>query len=224
MLVLTKKGVIVSISSFDSSFINLEDHDIKNSLFEGFQIEEGFTFRSFFSMLSRYPTLSQFFQIAQSYIEEFNSLDVPQQEINKIAVLTPVNTVHLNMLTSHNKLEVFSYGEFNNILTEDISSMYMKEYIDYHLNVNSCTQFDNISEENAVTSTYLEYQPEAFFDLLTFVRIIIDNVSLHGFAEERNQVIEEIEHELQEHQQELENDAKVITDNIFDDIRRGNPQ
>lgn len=222
MLVLTKKGQIISISSFDSTTILLEDNDIKNSIFEGFRIEEGFTFRSFFTMLSNYPTLSQFFQTAQSYIEEFQSLNIPVQSFNKIAVLTPVNAVHLDVLTSYNKIEVFSYGEFDQLLSEDISSMYMSEYIDYHLNINTLTQFDSISDDNKIESTYLEYHPETVFDLLTFVKIIIHEVSLHGFSEERNQIIEEIEQNLKEHQQELENDAKEISANIFDEIRKDN--
>lgn len=221
MLKINNKGQIFSFSDFDDKLVLLTDLDIKNSLFDAFNLDDDFTFKSFFEMLKNYPSITSFFPVIQSYLDEYLILKEIDELSDKIAVITPVHTVHLGIMDSYNKLEVYIWGDEANFVDEDISSMYLKEYINYKLNINTLTLFENVDENNTIDGVYFENHNETVFDLLNFVKFVIENISLHGFVEERNQLIDEVEKEIQERNESIEEESKEIAKNIMKQITFG---
>ena len=55
MLRLSKEGHIFTVSELDGKSVLLENEDLYNNFFQNFEIEEEFSFVSFFEMIKQYP-------------------------------------------------------------------------------------------------------------------------------------------------------------------------
>jgi len=234
MLKITTNGDIVTFSKVDNNLVLLDNADLQNTLFQAFDLDHEFTFSSFFSMLKKYPVFSNFFQTAISYIKEYETLNIEMNSSTsgKVAVITPNTILNNGVISNRHTLEVYKYKELsdNNIdeininessTTDDVSSMYLKDYANYRIALNSLARLDQIDEEGIITTLYLECYSENEFNLLSFVHFVLSNISLHGFVEERNHVIKEIEVEQKEHQEALEAESIEITNSILERIKYG---
>lgn len=56
---------------------------------------------------------------------------------------------------------------------------------------------------------------------MDFVNFVFNTISLHGFVEERNTVIEEIERDEKEMKEHLESEANDLTAKFFEQIKSG---
>lgn len=222
MLRLSKEGQIFTVSELDSKSILLENEDLYNSLFQSFEIEEDFSMVSFFEMIKQYPLFLKFFQEGNSYLEEYEAADKSVGvDTDKIAVVTPHFMLKDGVISQYTKMEVYFYNNAEAFCSDDISSMYLKDYINYRIGINSLAFVDSIDEQGVSDSLYLEYFPETHFNLLNFVHFVFDTISLHGFVEERNTVIEEIERDEKEFQENLETEASDIAAKLLEQIKFG---
>lgn len=222
MLRLSKEGQIFTVSEIDGKSVLLENQDLYNSLFQNFEIEEDYSVISFFEMIKQYPLFLNFFQQGLSYLEEYESVDKTlNMDNDKIAVITPQFVLKDGVITQFNKMEVYFYKNPEAVCEDDISAMYLKDYINYRIGINSLAFVDSIDEEGVSESLYLEYFPETQFNLLNFVHFVFNSISLHGFVDERNNVIEEIERDEKEMQEQLESEANDLTAKLLDQIKFG---
>lgn len=222
MLRLSKEGHIFTVSELDGKSVLLENEDLYNSFFQNFEIEEDFSVVSFFEMIKQYPLFLKFFQQAESYLEEYEAIDKSEcPETDKIAVITPNFMLKDGVISQFNKMEVYFYNNSESFCEDDLSSMYLKEYINYRIGINSLAFVDSIDEDGKSDSLYFEYFPETQFNLLNFVHFVFDTISLHGFVEERNTVIEEIERDEKEMQQHLETEANDLAAQFLNQIKSG---
>lgn len=222
MLRLSKEGHIFTVSELDGKSVLLENEDLYNSVFQNFEIEEDFSVVSFFEMIKQYPLFLKFFQQGASYLEEYEAIDKSVgQDCDKIAVITPQFMLKDGVISQFNKMEVYFYNNAESFCEDDLSSMYLKDYIHYKIGINSLAFVDSIDENGVSDSLYLEYFPETQFHLLNFVHFVFDTISLHGFVEERNTVIEEIERDEKEMQEHLEIEANDLTAKFLEQIKSG---
>ena len=149
MLRLSKEGHIFTVSELDGKSVLLENEDLYNNFFQNFEIEEEFSFVSFFEMIKQYPLFLKFFQQGASYLEEYESIDQSVgQDYNKIAVITSHFMLKDTVMTQFNKMEVYFYSESESFCGDDLSSMYLKDYIHYRLGINAVAFVDSIDENN----------------------------------------------------------------------------
>jgi hypothetical protein len=222
MLRLSKEGQIFTVSDIDGKSVLLENQDLYNSIFQNFEIEEDYSVISFFEMIKQYPLFLNFFQQGLSYLEEYESVDKTLTVDNdKIAVITPQFVLKDGVITLFNKMEVYFYKDPEAVCHDDISAMYLKDYIHYRIGINSLAFVDSIDDEGVSESLYLEYFPENQFNLLNFVHFVFNSISLHGFVDERNTVIEEIERDEKEMQEQLESEANDLTAKLLEQIKFG---
>jgi hypothetical protein len=222
MLRLSKEGHIFTVSELDGKSVLLENEDLYNNVFQSFEIEEDFSFISFFEMVKQYPLFLKFFQQGSSYLEEYELIDKSVgKDTNKIAVITPQFMFKAEVMSQFNKMEIYSYNESESYCDDDISSMYLKDYINYRLGINSLALVDSVDENGVSESVYFEYFPETQFSLMDFVHFVFNTISLHGFVEERNTVIEEIERDEKEMKEHLESEANDLTAKFFEQIKSG---
>lgn len=222
MLRLSKEGHIFTVSEIDGKSVLLENEDLYNSFFQSFEIEEDFTVISFFEMIKQYPLFLKFFQQGSSYLEEYEAINQSEcPATDKIAVVTPNFMIKDGVISQFNKMEVYFYNNAESFCEDDLSSMYLKEYINYRIGINSLAFVDNIDENGVSDSLYFEYFPETQFHLLSFVHFVFDTISLHGFVEERNTLIQEIERDEKETQEHLETTASALTAKFFEQIKSG---
>lgn len=222
MLRLSKEGHVFTVSELDGKSVLLENEDLYNNVFQSFEIEEDFSFVSFFEMVKQYPLFLKFFQQGASYLEEYELIDKSVgKDTNKIAVITTQFMFKAEVMSQFNKMEVYSYNESDSYCDDDISSMYLKDYINYRLGINSLALVDSVDENGVSESVYFEYFPETQFSLMDFVNFVFNTISLHGFVEERNTVIEEIERDEKEMKEHLESEANDLTAKFFEQIKSG---
>lgn len=222
MLRLSKEGQIFTVSELDGKSVLLENEDLYNSIFQNFEIEEDYSVVSFFEMIKQYPLFLNFFQQGASYLEEYDGIDKSKgKDTDKIAVITPHFVLKDGVITQFNKMEVYYYNNAESFCKDDISSMYLKDYINYRLGINSLAFVDSIDENGTSDSLYLEYFPDTQFHLLNFVHFVFNTISLHGYVEERNTVIEEIERDEKEMQDHLETEASELAAKLLNQIKSG---
>lgn len=223
MLEINNEGEVYGISPLDGVAVLLDDRDLYHCMFQPFLLHEDFTFSSFFKMIKKYPVFSKFFQTAISYLQEYeNSLpDIDPTPNKKIAIITPNVLLNNGVMTYSKNMEVYILNEEASLCTDDVSSMYLKDYANYRLGMNTVALLDTIDENGTLVSMYLDYYIQKEFSLLNFVEFILSNISLHGFVEERNTVIHEIEVEKKEFDEFLETESKEIAHDILNKIKYG---
>ncbi len=220
MLLISADGKIYSLSTLDDECIELNNEDVKNCMFDSFSLDNEFTFDSFFKMIIQYPVLKTFFPIIDSYIDEYKSIE-NKKETNKIAVIMPIYTVMQNIITHQEDIQIFMLGEETYQLEEDITNMYLSDYINYKLNINTLSLLEHFKDDNTRDASYFDNIQEDIFDLFTFVKFVIKNITLHGFVEERNQHIQEVENHEKEEKYEIEQESIRLAKDIMRKISNG---
>ena len=84
MLRLSKEGHIFTVSELDGKSVLLENEDLYNNVFQSFEIEEDFSFVSFFKMVKQYPLFLKFFQQGASYLEEYELIENIREDLSSL--------------------------------------------------------------------------------------------------------------------------------------------
>lgn len=225
MLSLDKDGSIYYIDS-DNKNILMDNVDIKNMLFSGLVLDESFSYRSFFLLLEKYDFFTTIFEYANSYIEEFESLETPKQkeegDLQKLSVLTPcVNLINEEMVISY-KMEIYYKDDPDTDVNEDLSIMKMEEYIDYVILLNSIGHIiSGQTDSDEIDYTFINFNPSMHIPLIEFINLVLNNLSVHGYPFERNNVITSLNESLEEDNDYLEEQAKDITEGILKAMQKG---
>lgn len=231
MLTLNKDGSIHYIDT-DDTVVLMNNDDIKNMLFHSFILDPDYSFISFFNMLDKYPFFLNLFSQASPYLEEFKSLNCDKDDMHesKIAVITPTVSVATNELFMNYRMEVYFKVDPSGITDDDISIMYMKDYVHFIIGMNIlATVFSQADEDDdeeegniAVNCSFLDFDPTAHVSLIDFIKIILDNISLHGVPSERNKIIHDLEESFIEDELYLKDQADNIAADILNKIKGGN--
>jgi hypothetical protein len=204
-LLLSKTGDICYFSNEAKREILLNDDDLANFLFSPIIIKTGYTVESLFRSLIKYPILQKLFPIIKDYILEYESITESVHN-DFILVVSSVNTIFNNRLDIKNKIEIYDENK-NYYSNVDISLMPLSNYINYSVSFNELSAIETFEDDNLnqIIIDYFEFNFEENFNLISFFKVLIDNISLHGCVSERNAVIQSLYEERKE--LELESDA-----------------
>lgn len=231
MLTLNKDGSINYIDT-DDKVVLMNNDDIKNMLFNSFILETGYSFASFFTMLEKYPFFLSIFSQASPYLEEFKSLNYDKDDMHeaKIAVITPMVSVVTDELLVNYRLEVYYTVDPAGITDDDVSIMHMRDYVHFEIGMNVLaavlSQADESEDDEegniSVNCTYLDFDPTAHLSLIDFIKLVLENISMHGIPFERNKIIHELEESFMEDEIYLKDQANNIAADILNKIKGGN--
>lgn len=231
MLTLNKDGSINYIDT-DDKVVLMNNDDIKNMLFNSFILETDYSFVSFFNMIEKYPFFLSIFSQASPYLEEFKSLNYDKDDMHeaKIAVITPMVSVATQELLVNYRMEVYYTVDPAGITDDDVSIMHMKDYIHFSIGMNVLAAVLSPADEEdddengnlSVNCTYLDFDPCAHLSLIDFIKIVLENVSMHGVPVERNKIIHELEASFMEDEIYLKEQADDIAADILNKMKGGN--
>ncbi len=204
-LLLSKTGDISYFFNETKREIVLNNEDLTNLLFSPIIIKTGYTIESFFKSLIKYPILQKIFPIIKDYILEYETINESVHN-DLIIVLSSINTIFNNRLDIKNKIEIYDDNK-NYYPHVDISLMPLSSYINYNVSFNELAAIETFEDEdlNKIVMDYFEFNFEEHFNLISFFKTLVDNISLHGLVSERNAVINALREERKE--LELESDA-----------------
>lgn len=224
ILKLNKDGNIMIESTTSKREVLMNNHDIQNLVFSRFQIENKYTFNSFFKMFQNYPFLQTLFPIMKDYINEYETIDAKDIDSairnNHFLVLTTATTIRNGFISNEILTEVYNSSDvFQEHL--NISIMKINDYIDFNIALNTLAIFeaDNVIEEEGFENTtppqiYFEIDVTGTYDFITFVKTLVNSITACGFSSERNKVIEEMNKE----KEILKLEADRITAKIMGDL------
>ncbi len=232
MLTLNKDGSINYIDT-DDKVVLMNNDDIKNMLFNSFILDTEYSFVSFFNMLEKYPFFLSLFSQASPYLEEFKSLNYDKDDMHeaKIAVITPMVSVFTEELHIDYRMEVYFTVDPAGITDDDVSIMHMRDYVHFGIGMNvlaavlSPADEDEDDDEDgniSVKCSYLDFDPTIHLSLIDFIKIVLENVSMHGVPVERNKIIHELEASFIEDEIYLKEQANDIAADILNKMKGGN--
>lgn len=211
-LILRNNGLISCICNNSKKQVVLNNSDLENLLFSNIFIQEHFNFNSLFKMFNNYPILLVLFPMMKDYLSEFESIQELKTEISEISVvLTPVSRF-LHNLCSHKVIcEAYDiHGRFKDDL--NISLMYLKDYSNFNISLNLLTVIENeIEDSSELETSHLEIQIDEYYNLISFLKPIVDNITACGTVRERNYIIAQ----LDEEKKILEVEADIMAENLL---------
>lgn len=210
-LLLNKTGTISYFSSETKREIVLNDEDLSNFLFSPIIVKNGYTVESFFKSLINYPILQKLFPTIKDYITEYENIKESTQN-DFILVFSFINTIFNNKLNIKNKIEIYDENK-NYHSNMDISLMPLSHYINCKVSLNELAAIETFEDEdlNQIIIDYFEFNDDEYFHLISFFKVFVDNISLHGCVSERNAII----NSLYEERKELEIESAAMAADIM---------
>lgn len=214
-LILNTNGQITCPVPTDKKEMVLNNQDLENVLFSSIILKENFNITSLLNIFKNYPILLTIFPIMKDYLTEFELIDLSKiQESDITIVMTPVVKIFHNLHSNQISCECFSAeGVYQPDM--NIAILELKDYCKFKIAINLLSVFETeIGETSEVECSYVDINPEEYYNLLNFLKPLVDTITACGTVRERNYVVNELIKEKTELQDEVNKLSESIMKRI----------
>lgn len=216
-LILNANGKITCPVSSSKKEMVLNNSDLENLLFSKFITKENFSISSLFNIFKNYPILLTLFPLMKDYLTEYESienLDDDDQPSEFTIVMTQVCRLFHGLYSNDVVCETYTG---NGVFKKDVNigTMEVKDYYKFNIAINLLAVIESeIDETSELDFNYCDINPDETYNLLSFIKPLVDSITFCGTVRERNYLINELNKEKEELQIEVNEMSKDIMKKI----------